>query len=34
MMVIVGGLMGGLNDGHCGWGDLNDGHCGFGRWGV
>ena len=29
MMAIVGGLVGGLNDGHCGWGDLNDGHCGW-----
>ena len=32
MMVNVGGLVGGLNDGHCGWvgvGVLNDGHCGW-----
>ena len=31
MMAIVGGLVGGLNDGHCGWvgGGLNDGHCGW-----
>ena len=36
MMAIVSGLVGGLNDGHCGWvcgGGLNDGHCGWVGWG-